>query len=194
MGVHIQDGSAGYVAKVGSDNKIRTRAVTEDEAIEAVLDGDAYNINTGLITSITTDSTLLYIKNNEDRDLEIESIVVSSIGGITHANNPYITIARNPTGGNLISDGTAVSMNQNRNFGSSKTLTVDAFKGKVSGTLSGGDDLGIFVLSQGTRDLFPINLRLPKGNSIGIDMVLNESSGTTSYYCAAICYLAKAES
>lgn len=185
----IKDGSGdGYQLKVDSKNRAHTQSVTLSENVQAGLEGNAYNINTGLI-SITGDATLLYIKNNEDRPLVIDAIALGSFEGITHSDDPYITLVRNPTAGDLIGDGTAVSMNQNRNFSSSNTLTADVFKGKVSGTLSGGDDIAILQATPGSRSFYTIDFVLDKGASVGIKLTANVTSGSANWYCAAICYL-----
>jgi hypothetical protein len=185
----IDDGTGkGYSAQVDANNRVHTQSITESEALHAAEVGDAYNINTGLI-SVTGDATLVYIKNNEDRDLIIEAIALGSFEGITHSDDPYITLVRNPTAGDLISDATAVSMNQNRNFGASKTLTADAYKGKVSGTITGGNDIAILQATPGGRSFYPIDFVIPKGNSLAVKLTANASSGTANYYAALICHL-----
>jgi hypothetical protein len=185
----IDDGKGdGYKARVDSNKRLHTQSVTEPEALHAAETGDAYNINTGLI-SITGDATLMYIKNNEDQDLIIEAIAIGSFEGITHSDDPYITLVRNPTGGDLISDATAVSMNQNRNFGSNKTLTADAYKGKVSGTLTGGNDIAILQVTPGGRSFYTIDFILPKGSSMGVKITANVTSGSANWYGAFICHL-----
>ena len=190
----LDDGTgSGNQAKIDGNKRVHTQSVTESEALHATEVGDGYNINTGLI-SITGDSTLIYVKNNEDQELVVEAIALGSFEGITHSDDPYITLVRNPTGGDLISDATAVSMNQNRNFGSSKTLTVDAYKGKVSGTLTGGNDIAIFQVVPGGRSFYTIDFIIPKGSSIGIKLTANASSGTANYYAALICHLKDVES
>lgn len=192
--MQIIDGTGkGYRGKVDSNNRVHVQGVINDEALHASEKGDAYNINTGLI-SINGNATLQYIKNNEDKDLVIEAIAIGSFEGITHTDDPYITLVRNPTGGDLITDGTAVSMNQNRNFGSSKTLTADNYKGKVSGTLTGGNDIAILQVNPATRSYFGINFILTKGSSLGIKLTANVSSGSANYYSAIICYLKDPES
>jgi hypothetical protein len=185
----IDDGKGdGYKARVDKNKRLHTQSVTETEAIHAAEIGDAYNLNTGLI-SITGDATLMYIKNNEDQDLIIEAIAIGSFEGITHSDDPYITLVRNPTGGDLISDATAVSMNQNRNFGSNKTLTADAYKGKVSGTLTGGNDIAILQVTPGGRSFYTIDFILPKGSSMGVKITANVTSGSANWYGAFICHL-----
>lgn len=185
----IRDGAGkGNQLKIDANNRAHTQSVSETEALQSTEQGNAYNVNTGLI-SITGDATLCYIKNNEDRDLVIEAIALGSFEGITHSDDPYITIKRNPTGGDLISDATAVSMNANRNFGSNKTLSANVYKGKVGGTITGGDDAAILQVNPATRSFYSIDFILPKGSSMAIDLTANVSSGTANYYAAIICHL-----
>jgi hypothetical protein len=191
MATTIKDGAgAGYGMKVDKINRAHTLSTTISESVSGSKNGDSYNLNTGLI-SITGDATLIYIKNNEDVDLVIEAIALGSFEGITHSDDPYITLVRNPTGGDLISDGTAVSMNQNRNFGSSNTLTADVYKGKVGGTVSGGDNIAILQATPGGRSFYTINFVLPKGASLAIDLTANATSGSANWYAALICYLSE---
>lgn len=187
---YLLDGKGrGYQAAIDAENRLKTQSVSESEDIHALEQGNSYNINTGLITSINGDATLIYLKNNETKDLIIQAIALGIFEGITHSDDPYITVVRNPTGGDLISDATAVSMNQNRNFGSSNTLTADAYKGKVSGTLTGGNDIAILQATPAARSFYTIDLSLAKGSSVGIKFTANASSGSASLYCALICNL-----
>jgi hypothetical protein len=190
----LQDGTgSGNEAKVDNNNRLHIQSVSETEALHAAELGNAYNINTGLI-SITADATLIYLKNNEDEDLVVESIAIGSFEGITHSDDPYITIIKNPTSGDLIADATAVSINENRNFGSSKSLTGDAYKGKVSGTITGGNDAAILQVAPATRSFYNVDFILPKGSSIAIKLTANVTSGTANYYAAIICYIKDPES
>lgn len=185
----LEDGTgSGKKVKVDENNRVHTQSVSEEESLHAAELGDAYNVNTGLI-SVTGDATLLYIKNNENKDLVIEAIALGGFEGITHSDDPYITLIKNPSGGDLISDATAVSINQNRNFGSNKTLTADTYKGKVSGTVTGGDDVAILQVTPGGRSFYSIDFVLPKGASVAVKLTANVSSGSANYYAAAICFL-----
>jgi hypothetical protein len=184
----ILDGTGkGYQAEVGDDNRLRTRSVSETLSSHEIEEGNGYNINTGLI-SITGDATLMYIENTGDRDLIIDAIALGSFEGITHSDDPYITVIRNPTGGDLISDATAVSMNQNRNFSASNTLSANAYKGKVGGTITGGDDIAILQVTPGGRSFYTINFVLGKGASMAIKLTANVSSGSANYYAALVAF------
>jgi hypothetical protein len=185
----IEDGTGkGASMKVDANNRAHTQSISETESLHSTELGDAYNINTGNI-ALTGDGTLLYVKNNEDKDLVIEAIAFGNDGLGTHSSNPRYTVIRNPNGGDLISDATAVSMNQNRNFGSNKTLTADAYKGKVSGTITGGNDIAILEGTSDGRDYFTINFVLPKGSSLALKWTANLSSGTAGVYAAIVCFL-----
>jgi len=189
----IEDGKGtGYKARVDSSYRLHAQAIAETEAAHAVEAGDAYNINTGNIT-FSAAGTLLYIKNNDDVDLVIESIAVG-LGSATVSDIGEITLVRNPTGGDLISDATPVSINQNRNFGSFKTLTANAYKGKSGGTLTGGNNILLLYQAQNSRLFAEVLIELPKGSSVGISIDPKLSSGSVKAYAAAVCYLKNASS
>lgn len=184
----IEDGKgSGRKAQVDADNRLRTNSINLDQQVASNNTGDAYNINSGNIT-FSAAGTLLYIKNNEDLDLVIETIIIGQGSGTT-SNIGEMAIVRNPTGGDLISDATAVSQNANRNFGSNKTLGVLAYKGKSGGTLTGGSDAALVYVGTSGRAAIPINLLLPKGSSVGLKLDPKLSSGSVKAYAAAICYL-----
>jgi hypothetical protein len=187
----IQDGTgSGHNAKIDANNRVHTQSVTETESLHSAEIGSAYNISSGSI-SFTADGTLLYIKNNEDNDMVVEAIALGNDGGGTYTSSlrPSISIIRNPTAGDLITDATAASHVINRNFGSSKEVNADTFKGKSGGTVTGGDTLGIFQSSQSGRDFFTINMVIPKGSSIAFQANNGLASGTAVMYCAAIVFL-----
>lgn len=184
----IEDGTgAGYKCKVDALNRLHVESTSVPEAVSQVYQGDAYNINTGNIT-FSAAGTLLYIQNNEDQDLNIVAIAVG-VGAGTTSDIGEITLVRNPTGGDLISDATAVSMNQNRNFGSTKTLTANAYKGKSGGTLTGGNNIALFYQGSSGRLFASIDFVIPKGQSMAITYDPKLSSGNTKAYAAVICYL-----
>jgi hypothetical protein len=190
----IHDGKGkGNEAHVDGNNRLHVQATVETEAVHSAEIGDAYNINTGLI-SVTADATLLYFKNDSLQDFVVETIALGSSTGITHSASPYITVIRNVTAGDIISDATAVSMNQNRNFGSTKTLSSTVYKGKVGGTATGGSDVAILQVTPGGRSFYALDFILPKGTSLTIALTANVSSGSANYYAALIGHLKDTES
>ena len=189
----IQNGAGnGYMAKVNARNQLYTFSETETESAAATELGNAYNINTGLISLTGSgDSAILYVKNEEVSDMYIENIAFGIDSAATVSTTPVITIIRNPTAGDITTDASAVAMNQNRNFGSSKTLSTStlAYKGKQGGTMTGGNDIIIFMQGTGGRLFANIGLQLPKGNSIGVKIDSNISSDTMLVYCALVLYI-----
>ena len=125
-----------------------------------------------------TESTVAYLKNNEDQTLVIETLIVGVGTMDTPTEAVIITAVRNPTS---VSFSTAVDMNQNKNFGSSKTLTADAYKGAEAATTTGGSDIALFMGYPSTRSEFPINFELTKSDSIAIQIDCNEASGVDVY-------------
>lgn len=187
--MEINNGTGvGYPAKVDNSNRLHTWATTSNSASAATNMGDAFNINTGLV-SYSADGTMLYIKNNESSNLVIEAIAIAAFSGITHSDKPYITLIQNPTAGDLITDASAVAMEANRNFGSTKDLAVDSYKGKSAGTVTGGSDTALFLVNETGRNFFTVNFLIPKGNSLAIKLTANITNGSANYYAAAICHL-----
>jgi len=188
----IESGKSGDTMEVDSKNRAHVLAVVIDEALEANGSGDAFNINTGAITlTNATDSAVLYVQNNETRDLHIRAIAIgmkTSTGGAA-ADMAEVTIVRNPTGGDIITDASAVAINSNRNYGSPKTLSVDAFKGDVDKTLSGGEDHLFIFQNDGSRLFASIDEILTKGTAIGIKIKPPASNTSMVVYAALICHL-----
>ncbi len=187
----IEDGTgSGKELAVNGRNESLSFSVVQGEALSCANLGDAYNINTGDISSISSgDATLIYFKNDDDEDIVVEAFAVGLRGFTSLTDMAVITMHRNPTGGDLITDATAVSMNGNRNFGSSKTLSVNSFayKGKNSGTITGGTQIAQFYMGNNSRLLATINFIIPKGSSIAIEVTGDGASAGTAY-CALIQY------
>ena len=158
---------------------------TEDQAAADL--GDAYNINTGDI-ALTGAATLLYLYNDEDQDIVINAIAVG-IRGSTVADMATVTLTSGPTGGDLISDATAVTSKANRNFGSSKLLkaTTLAYKGKTGGTVTGGIDVAQFYMGNNSRLFASIDIELPRGSSLSLKVTGTATAGNA--YAALVCHV-----
>jgi len=188
--MHITDPVKGTAAQVVDAQRLLTAAVTETQHQHAVETGGAFNINTGPIALTgTADSALLYFYNDQPpvngvSDFVIDAVAVG-IGTLsaTITDSALITIIRNPTGGDIISDATAVSAKQNANFGSSTALvsTTLVYKGKDGGTITGGNDFAYFYATGGSRMYAEIDMLLPRGSSFGMKIDLNTSGGGNVY-------------
>ncbi|QDP62956.1 MAG: hypothetical protein Unbinned5081contig1002_61 [Prokaryotic dsDNA virus sp.] len=190
----IRDGKGlGFLAQVTSRNKLAVDSVSTDIAVDENKRGNSYNINTGVITlTDAADTPVLYVKNNEDEDLVIEAFVVG-LGPSTGGSGGYVeaTVVRNPTTGTIVSGATDVDINSNRNFGSSNSINVDAYKGATGLTMTDGSDHLIINAGTSGRSFIGVNEVLPKGTSIGVKIDPQASNTSQDVYVALVCYLDK---
>jgi hypothetical protein len=181
----IENGAGnGKKLEINGRNEAKVFAISESEAQAASELGDAYNINTGEETfAASTSSALLYFKNDEDTDIIVEAIALGFKNSTTTDSHLAVYVVSNPTAGTLVTAATNVDMNQNRNFGSSKTLKSStlAYKSTAQNqTFTDGDDVVLFHTSTEGRLFATINIELPRGSSIGI-RVDSASLATTCY-------------
>jgi hypothetical protein len=195
MSFIIQDGTgSGQVAKVNGSNRLYVDAVQKSEQAEANIQGDAYNINTGQITlTSASESAILYIKNTDStKRLFVSSIAIGlgpSTGGVA-TEIPAITVLRNPTTGTIIeSTPTDVDINSNRNFSSSNSLTIDAYKGGEAETFTDGTEHIIFYASDNSRLFADIEEVLENGASLGIKIDPQGSNTNMTCYAAVVCHV-----
>ncbi len=194
MAESIKDPSTGDSMHVDANFQAHTFSVTETEQRQAAQKGNEYNINTGTIafsTNSSTRTTILYFKNDEDTDFIATGIAIGlGTRSATVSDAANIWVVRNPTSGTTITNANNVDMNSNTNFGSNKTLksTTLAYKGADGeGATSGGTDHALLYMTDG-RLLANLNIELPKGSSVAIEIDGN-TSGTFNVYAALIGYV-----
>jgi len=189
----IDDTGTGKGAKVDLNNRLWTNGVNHTGQEDATSKGLAYNLNTGLVNLTTTaDSAVMYMKNNDatGRVFHVDNIAVGMGSAATLSDLVKITVIRNPTAGTIVSDASNVDMNANRNFGSSKTLVADVYKGADAKTLTDGDDIVQFLQPEGSRLFATIGLDVPVGSSIGVKILpTGISANTMIAYVALIGHL-----
>lgn len=171
MGSAIIDGTGtSTFGKVYTDNKFATRSVTSTEQQDAVVDGRAWNINTGWISTIAADSALLYFLNEDEEDFFIDSIAVGlKDGSATDVQGIYFVVQ--PTGGTLVAAATNCDMIENRRIGDGKTFGSDTkiYKATASAqTLTGGRDSALFAQNDQGRLFATVDFVVPKGQACGI--------------------------
>ena len=187
----IIDGTGkGYQAGVTSDQRLLTEAVTETEAERANEKGNSYNMNTGIVNlSGTTETPMIYMKNNENEDVVIEGIVIGIWGSANGDGLDMIsTTYRNPTAGTIVSGATDVPINSNRNYGSTNTLDADVYLGGDSITMTGGTEHLLVRITEESRSFVSINEVLPKGTSIGVSITPPTGNDSMNCYVALVCY------
>lgn len=168
----LEDGTGkGYNVKVDELNRLHTNSVVRTVENFGATDGYTFNINTGPLTLTSgNESAIFYLKNNGDDDLYISAVgylLGNSTGG---AGDLSLQVIRNPTAGTIVSGASPVSDIANKNFGSNRTLTVDAYKGGEGSTMTDGSVAYQTLLNSAAKQyvIATGNVVLPKGASIGV--------------------------
>lgn len=186
----------GTKARVDGNNQLHVFAVTENEQNSAAEHGYLFNINTGIIALTgTSDSAVLYFKNNESPINGESNIIISNLifglftRSATVTDTACATIIRNPTAGTIIDDANVAPIISNSNFGSSNTLDDSLiYSASATGkTLTDGTDHAKVLLSEGRTAAPELNIDLAKGSALGVKIDLNTSGGA-DVYVAAVCY------
>jgi len=181
----------GFKAKVGVDGKLAVRGVEESEALDANKAGEAYNINTGIISlTDAVETPVLYFKNNEANDFIIEAVVIAIWDSAAGDGADMVaTFIRNPTAGTIVTSENNVSIVSNRNYGSSNSLTADAYVGATGSTMTDGDDHILVRVTESSRNFIAINEVLPKGTSFGVKLTPPTSNNAMNCYVAIVGYV-----
>lgn len=176
---------------VTDGGRLSTLSASQDSTLVAALEGNSFNLNTGVIASLSTaDSALFYYKHLEDIPLVIDSIIVGFNDGDAN-DQQTVKIIKNPTAGTIVSGASTGDIIENRDFNSADSLSSSTFyKGANGNTFTDGDDYIITYASENARNVLPISTVLRKGNSIGITASPALATGTISAYVAAVCHLA----
>lgn len=171
----ITDGTGtGSRVKVAPNNRMYVNSLSLTEFEEASNAGRAFNLNTEDIEvgAIVGDQALLYVKNNEDQNLELVGWFI----GIKDASRTSATsdtnlfkLLTNPTGGTLISDAVPATV-VNRNLGSPRTFDITAYKAAGGAeTVTGFDSAAVlYQYHTAGRTFGTVSLSLPKGSSLAI--------------------------
>lgn len=187
----ITDGKGtGKEAAVSGGNRLESLAITEDYNTFHTTLGHAYNINTGTVTlTNATETGMLYIKNNEDRDLIITALIYM-VGASTGGSGDISVITKkNPTTGTLISGGTDF-LPINRDFGSANSLTATVKKGATGSTVTDGTDFITSIFTGPGRYVVSVGaIILRKGNSITVSIVPQAGNTSVPVQIAASAYL-----
>ena len=194
----LKDGTgSGVEAKVTNRFRLCTSAVATTVLDLAAIDGDKFNINTDDITLTDANkTTVLYLKNNEDRDLIITALIYNLGATASGTGDVKIDVIRNPTAGNIISNANNVPVVSNQNFGSSTTLTADVYVGATVESVVTDGDLSISTRSASRTGRIVIALGamvLPKGSSMAIDYTPPASNTSQICQFAISCFLQTVE-
>jgi len=177
--VRIEDATGtGNAAKVDSKNRVHVKSVNTTEPQEQTKQGNSFDIDSALINLTSAlASAVLFIKNNEDVDLVLETLFFNfgpSTGG---SGIILIELLRNANQGTIVTAGDAITP-RNRNFGSSSTLEADVEGGAEAKTLTNGERFFDVFEFDSKQFPIPVDISIPKGSSIGIR--ITPPTGNTS--------------
>lgn len=183
----IQDGTGkGFFAQVDDSNKLSVRGVVETTYDERGKIGEAFNVNTELVpfaSTGTTETPLLYFKNNELADIELLNFFIAvglSSAGV-FSENPLFRVYGNPTG---VTGGVAISPT-NRRVGSPRAFGVTAQRQDAGTPLvwtPAGTPLLYQTLTQSNRSFGAVNLHLGPSASVIVTFTSNLAASTVSAY------------
>lgn len=195
MGLQIEDGKgSGRNVGIDSENRILSSSTTLAQSDHATRAGDGFNFNNGVVTYTTASASgATYFFNGGLVPLSIESTAYSA-GPSTGSTVPgVLRYYRNPTGGTLISGGTA-NPAVNRNFGSSKVLTGTYLRGTGAAlTVVGGSQFFATHVFASTRVDFNIgHFVLQPGNSLAVEFTPGAGNTSQGFIFAARVHLLEA--
>ena len=188
----IQDAATGKTARVNLDNTLSAHSISLTEAEHATDLGDSYNINSGLVTLTTAgESGILYFKNNEDRNVHIDGLVMilgPSTGGVA-TDTTRIRVYGDPTTGTLISGAATADIVRNRNIGITSSLDANVYKGAEGSTITDGTLFLDSLQNPASTVPIAIDITLPKGKAIAISYEPNDSNTNMKVQAAFNCHI-----
>ena len=174
----VRDPTTGDGAHVSTAGRISTSAVGRDEIQQRSVEGNVYSLQTSIITlTNTTETPLMYIKNNEPVDIRI-SIVAwwTSVSTGGASGRTILTAYSNATGGTIISEANDTGVNVNRRIGDSAQILADVYEGGVGKTVTGGVVSGRTISPAGLPLRLPIEIVVARGNTITITAIAPDSN------------------
>ena len=168
----IEDGTGtSYLARVDSNNRMQTSAVTQTELHDAVHRGKTWNIGTGFLTlTSTSPSTLIYLKNTSDDNLFIDLYILLTRASTGGSGDMLVEILRNPTGGSIVNAGTAIPSSQisNMDFSSANEPDATINFGGEGFTATGESAIMRSLSTASNRLILGILTLIPSGSSVAI--------------------------
>ena len=188
----IQDSGSGVTARVYKDGELAVKSVSLTEAESATDKEESYFIGTGIVNLTSAgESAVMYFKNNENRNVHVDSIVLTSspsTGGAA-LESMIFRFYENPLSGTII-DNALDGIELNRNLGASKTIDTDTFKGQEGATVVQSSDPLPSLIAGAGRGVLNIDFTITKGK--GFIISLQPTTGNTNLDCtvAIVCHLA----
>jgi len=194
MSVILDGTGAGYRAKVDDRNRVKINGTVREELLEASYDGRAFNINSEAITFTTTgtDLPLLYVKNNDTRDLVLTNFFISQSDRATASASDVFRLYASPSAGSsndIIANGTDVTV-VNRKVGTPNAFNIVAKKGGEGFDVTFAEPPMFYGFNTGFSNVL-VNYVIPTGQSIVV--VADRISTTGDVYVGFNGYISAGE-
>ena len=175
----IKGGENRYTAGVDSTNRLLTRTVSRDDAVDAGIRGDAYFILVPVIELTTDSQSAIYVyQNDEDRDIILRASITSASPSVGGTDQVFLSFRE--SGNNLAmtnGSGNPVPVT-NVIFGSNKTLANTSEIGQEGAAIDGGGPSSPLWLPTGNTEVNEVYLIIPKG--VAIAGLITPPAGNTS--------------
>jgi len=168
MSIIVDGTGKGTRAAVDSDNRLKVNAIVEDVYVNAAEEGDAFNMNTLELTLTGTGpytQNLLYVKNNENSDIEVVGWFIGEAGNRSGGNttSPILfEMYGSPTG---TPGGTEVPV-LNRRIGDPRVFDFTCLSKPTNVTIPSGQAPLLYQYHYGGRAFGTVNFTIPSGASI----------------------------
>ena len=164
----IKGGSNRFTASVDNTNRLLTRTVARDDAVDAGVRGDAYFILVPETTLTTDNPSALYVyQNDENRDIILKSSITSAGVSTGGTSQVYQSFRESGTGMTMAGGlGVPVPV-ANVVFGNNQTLENTSELGQEGATLIGGGPSSPLWFPTGSAPVNEVFIIIPKGVAIG---------------------------
>lgn len=176
----IVDGATNETAQVDGQRRLRTRATTVSNALNASINSDQYNIDTEVLTlTDATDSALLWVRNRENEKINWSvPLLVITLGSSDGTGDLLLKFYKNDGSSDIELTGTDPRI-FSFNLGSVKPLVVDAKQGGTGKSFSVSEFTDVLIDSAPTGVAIPLDsIIIEPGSSLGVSIV--PPSGNTS--------------
>ena len=175
----IKGGDNRFTASVDNTNRLLTRTVARDDAVDAGVRGDAYFILVPAVTLTSANPSAIYVyQNDENRDIILKSSVTSANFSTGGTNQVYQSFRESGIGMTLVG-GTGVPVPTiNVIFGNNQTLENTSELGQEGATTVGGGPSSPLFFTTGQQIVNEVFIIIPKG--VAIAGIITPPPGNTS--------------
>jgi len=175
----IKGGDNRYTASVDNTNRLLTRTVARDDAVDAGVSGDAYFILVPEIVLTSANPSAIYVyQNDENRDIILKSSVTSAGQSVGGTNQIYQSFRQSGIGLSLVGGIGVPVPTINVIFGNNKTLENTSELGQEGATVVGGGPSSPLFFTTGNQIVNEVFIIIPKGVSIA--GIITPPPGNTS--------------